>query len=1015
MIFKTWLSDINKVALAMDGLKGIQIAGTIDKLSTKSLNAFVKGIDGLTLSQAQAALSTKALTDKQKEQILVSAGLLKTSESITASEIKQTVTENILTTEKQQEILATFELEMSEGKLNLERLEAIALEDTEAGAMARVILAKKKENAQNLKNIASGKSLLTVLKGQLTALATNPLTWAIGAFAGITAVALKSAEAIEKVREKASELGNEFSTSKSDIDGYKTQIEDLYKTINDNNSSVEDITTARQTLMTVQDELIDKFGKEKETIDLVTDAINGQSSALDTLTQKKWQETKNKFNESDFWTGVGNWSQGYESNIDRMVDEMENPVVRIGMSVNDFESGEYTEVIQQMEKLGWTYSNTLSAFTKDGSLEDLYEEILNIQNTIDENAPAHFLKELTTEANKAKATLDSYGSMWDNYILNDKIFADDNLADSWKEVNDAYTKYQNAVASGDKTAIDEATSGFATSINEVLNAENVSDSVKDYFKDMYPALYREVEKWEFKTNIIPEFDTKGLNGKTQADILEMLQTDGAQDGEDVFNSIVDSAIKYGLILDDDTEGIQKILDLLVEWGILQGTISDSAPDFANETTSLLGITETTEKINSEFKPVFDDLKTAYQDIFSLDDNGNRVFDLSNVDIDTLFSIKSAIDSMNEIDGVNIATETYEEFAKVLTDTSSTAEDVQEQFDNLVSELLNQSNIVNLGSNVDILRQSLEQLGVTNIDEVLADIINAERELAESGINLETVTNAQAIAFLKEGVGSDIAKQYLQAYMIQKHLAGEESLNTIEDIESLERLCESLGTTGEMYEKLTYLKYLFSTLETSDKLPTSVVSEINKQVSNTQAEIRALANEEYTVDFDFKTAEYNFDGLKDEVTDFEKSAKDSSNAIKDYIDAYMKYMEASLDANKIDFKTYTREVSAFLKDMFDQGKISAQEYFDYTQQQLEVEKRVMDSVIKAVTRRIDQEIDLLEDEKSLLKENFETKIQNIQSEIDLLEKANEARQKQIDLELAEYELQKALNQRPNRVN
>ena len=46
--------------------------------------------------------------------------------------------------------------------MSLERLQSIALEDTEAGAIARVILAKKEENVQNLKkgkiiNIRNGR------------------------------------------------------------------------------------------------------------------------------------------------------------------------------------------------------------------------------------------------------------------------------------------------------------------------------------------------------------------------------------------------------------------------------------------------------------------------------------------------------------------------------------------------------------------------------------------------------------------------------------------------------------------------------------------------------------------------------------------------------------------------------------------------------------------------------------------------------------------------------------------
>ena len=138
MVFKTWLSDINKVALALDSLNGItqfKTGSTIAngmKLSEVAVNKYKVSIEGLNLAQAQSALSATALNEVQKKQILTSAGLLASTDSMTASELKQVLTENILTTAKQQEVLATFEVAMSEGKLNLERLEGITFDYAEA-------------------------------------------------------------------------------------------------------------------------------------------------------------------------------------------------------------------------------------------------------------------------------------------------------------------------------------------------------------------------------------------------------------------------------------------------------------------------------------------------------------------------------------------------------------------------------------------------------------------------------------------------------------------------------------------------------------------------------------------------------------------------------------------------------------------------------------------------------------------------------------------------------------------
>jgi hypothetical protein len=373
-----------------------------------------------------------------------------------------------------------------------------------------------------------------------------------------------------------------------------------------------------------------------------------------------------------------------------------------------------------------------------------------------------------------------------------------------------------------------------------------------------------------------------------------------------------------------------------------------------DTPSLLSITDTVDKLDTKFKPAFDDLKSAYQDIFSLDDNGNRVFDLNGVDIDTLSSIKSAIDSMNEIDGVNIATETFEEFSKVLTDTASTAEDVQEQFNNLVSEMLNQSNIVNVGMNTDVLRQSLEKLGVTNVDDVLSDIINAERELVERGIDLENVTNEEAGAFLNEAEASDISKQYLKAYLIQKELA-ENPLSTTDDIKSLEALCEAIGTTGEMYKQLSYLKYLYNTLENSDKLPSDVVANLKNQVSEAQEKVRQIANNEYTFEVNFDTADFEYDGLKDKVDDFNSSTSKSNSETAETFDwiavAIERVQEALARLTKVrdnTYKTWSERNQAL------SGEISN------TYEELSLQQSAFDAYMQAFN-----EIDLSDEWKQLI--------------------------------------------------
>lgn len=128
MTFKTLLSDINNVALAMESLKKItqfNTGSTIangEVLSNVAIEQYKASIDGLNLSQAKAALSATTLNDAQKQQILTSAGLLKNTQAITLEEVKQMASSATLSAQKKEEILATLQGAYSEGQWYTERL-----------------------------------------------------------------------------------------------------------------------------------------------------------------------------------------------------------------------------------------------------------------------------------------------------------------------------------------------------------------------------------------------------------------------------------------------------------------------------------------------------------------------------------------------------------------------------------------------------------------------------------------------------------------------------------------------------------------------------------------------------------------------------------------------------------------------------------------------------------------------------------------------------------------------------
>ncbi len=510
------------------------------------------------------------------------------------------------------------------------------------------------------KTTASTFSLKGAFRSLGTVIATNPIGVIVTAVSIATMVFSGFNRAMEEAKQKAKELGDSFKSIKLDIDSYKSKIEELHTTINDDSSSLSEVTEARKNLMTIQDELIEKFGSEKETIESITQAVNGQGDAFDRLAEKQWIETKNKFNEEGFWLGISNWSQGYDTNVERMIDEMENAREILSFSYDDFNSGEFEILIQRMEKLGWTYQDSLHGFVKTGNLKGIYADILEIQGLVKGmGAPDIFQKSLTKEVNKVKETIDSYSSIWDAYILHDMILESEELAQIWINANEAYTEYKKAFEAGDEEARSNAVGNYSELLNDILYNSNVTDSVKKYFKDMYPVLTNEAEKWEFRFKVLPEYDTHSLNGKTQTDILEMLQTDGIQYGEGTFDSLLRLASDYGIVIGNDSEKIKQLLDLLVEWKFLQEEIvlPETTIETQNLSEQLTKSAESLDKFQSSMKSASE----AYTKLLS---GGYSSNDL----LDSLQAINQAVTDM----GASIEWESIssmEELGEAIQDVS----------------------------------------------------------------------------------------------------------------------------------------------------------------------------------------------------------------------------------------------------------------------------------------------------------------------------------------------------------
>lgn len=468
---------------------------------------------------------------------------------------------------------------------------------TSQTAFNRTMLNTSKE-AQNVVAAANGNkvaldgltksSKAAELGMKALAMAGNMLL--IYALTSAVDIIYKCATASDRLAESAAQMGSEFVSTKSDISDYKTKIKELYQTINDDTSSYEDTYNARQELLKIQDEMIDKFGDEADAVKLVTDAINGQTDSLDTLTQDKWQETVNVFN-SDRGKG---WTEkvadafaniGHGNNFQRMIDEMEDTEVTFHMipMYGDDTYEEFSKKLKEDFGADITRTERDDAITLSGDLDTIYKQLLNIQTLakgmgIDDT----FLNDLGNQADEAKSKLDEYQEMYSQHVLYDKIFNSEDYEKSFDEINKAYEKYQDAFASGDEESIEKAKQNYAEIVQSATKGLD-DQSVIDYFNSMYPDLQEVVGGWEFEVKFKAAVDDdsddfeKGVQDAvnkfdTIEDIKNYNPKVATDEQKDAYLQLKQYADEYGLTLD-------QLIDKLVQLGLLQ---SQSKSDLLNK-------------------------------------------------------------------------------------------------------------------------------------------------------------------------------------------------------------------------------------------------------------------------------------------------------------------------------------------------------------------------------------------------------------------------------------------------
>ena len=328
------------------------------------------------------------------------------------------------------------------------------------------------------------------------------------AITAISKVVSELAQAQENAVQTAKEATEAYNDEISSIDDYKTRLSELHEELNSGNLSYEETKTKRTELMSIQDELIKKFGTEKGAIESVTEAINGQVDALDTLNEKSYRDWVAKADEQTFWNQL---LPGGKSGLDQAIDYMETDQT---VSFYDMQNANLSEELQTIQKeidetikAKYNLDKTFAMFNVTGRPEEIKEQLDNIlqdymdlskvvftEKGIDSSLWDDYRKEVVDSINKAKNEVDKglndHQETYQTYIEG-LIKYDSEYSDEYANILQKRAELESAQNSGNKEEIQKARQAFMDAINKGIEESGSNENIRKYFESLYPELQAE--------------------------------------------------------------------------------------------------------------------------------------------------------------------------------------------------------------------------------------------------------------------------------------------------------------------------------------------------------------------------------------------------------------------------------------------------------------------------------------------------------------------------------------------
>lgn len=649
--------------------------------------------------------------------------------------------------------------------------------------------------------------------------------------------------------------------------------------------------------------------------------------------------------------------------------------------------------LDRRNKEGYTYLS-LKFKADKSSIDDIESEIESLQDQL---------------ANGALNGYEDEAEMRINQLIEDR----NELLEKQQTIEDQLTVNAGKYLENYETAKEAVESGLLTG-DDLEKAE----SMAEYWNSLY----------QDSVNIVTNIQKmRGTYDNTN----DLLEERFGNISRDDLASLSDDEKRIALSFDPNNDiGFEELKQQIAE------TKGDVEGLNATEISITPTLSSSVEQIARQLEPQFAKLGDAYKEIFTADG-----FTLDDVDNSMLEDLRKSFAEIEEEVGVAFDASVLNPFFDTLTNKSSTVEQVQEAFNNLATAYFYSTETLEhlTSGTADAIEKQLEEMGVQNSAEVVAEALTAKTEelivakeyLAQTGKELAAATEQEQTAFILEQIEAGNCGEALALLQLKKLLVNSAQINTSADIQQIMNLASAAGMGAEVLTQLANAKSILGTVEAGGNVS---LASYEKALSDVESAKQTM--------LDWKPVELDFSNVGGGASKAGGAGKDAGDAYVDAFEEELKDLQRLRDSGVIDEKEYLDRLRALYQKYFKDKKKYAEQYAKYERQYLEGMKSLYDSALSGISKLMSSQIDgyndakeaavsslteekearlavidaqkeQLEAEQDLIDEQIKEKqkiIDGIQKEIDAMKEAREERQRQLDLQKAQYELERMMHQR-----